>query len=70
MEHKPHPRLEARKSLGVATTRKEHTGFNGWLAVQITNGVATMWCAYAFAGLALISLCNSLVISSSASASL
>jgi hypothetical protein len=56
MEHKAHPRIEARKALGIATTRKEHTGFNGWLAVQITNGVATMWCAYAFAGLALISL--------------
>jgi len=26
------------------------------LAVTITNGVGTMWCAYAFAGLALVSL--------------
>jgi hypothetical protein len=30
--------------------------FNEWLAIQITNVVATMWCAYAFALLALISL--------------
>ena len=30
--------------------------FNEWLAVKITNGVATMWCAYAFAGVALIAL--------------
>jgi hypothetical protein len=30
--------------------------FNDWLAKKITNGVATMWCAYAFAILALVSL--------------
>ena len=30
--------------------------FNDWLARKITNGVATMWCAYLFAFLALISL--------------
>ena len=30
--------------------------FNDWIAVKITNGVGTMWCAYAFACLALISL--------------
>ncbi len=30
--------------------------FNAWFAVQVTNGVGTMWCAYAFAALALISL--------------
>ena len=29
--------------------------FNDWLARKITNGVATMWCAYLFAFLALIS---------------
>ena len=49
-------RLEARKAHGVLTTAAEHTGFNGWLAVKITDGVATMWCAYAFTILALISL--------------
>ena len=27
-----------------------------WLAGKITNGVATMWCAYLFAAIALISL--------------
>ncbi|MDE2042749.1 MAG: hypothetical protein KGJ05_06735, partial [Alphaproteobacteria bacterium] len=27
-----------------------------WLAVKITNAVGTMWCAYAFAALAFISL--------------
>lgn len=30
--------------------------FNTWLAEKITSGVATMWCAYLFAALALISL--------------
>jgi len=51
-----HPRAAARKSEGVPTTQAEHTGFNGWLAVKITNGVGTMWCAYAFTILTLISL--------------
>jgi hypothetical protein len=40
----------------VPTTAAEHFGFNGWLAVQITKLVGSMWCAYAFAILALISL--------------
>jgi hypothetical protein len=30
--------------------------FNAGLAVKITDGVGTMWCAYAFALLALVSL--------------
>ena len=30
--------------------------FNAWLAVKVTTGVGTMWCAYAFAALAFISL--------------
>ncbi len=29
--------------------------FNSWFAVKVTNGVGTMWCAYAFAALALVS---------------
>ena len=37
-------------------TEKEHVGFNGRVAILITNSVGTMWCAYAFALLALISL--------------
>ena len=54
--HTPHPRVEQRIKEGVATTKSELSGFNGWLAVKITDGVGTMWCAYAFAALALISL--------------
>lgn len=30
--------------------------FNDWLALKITQGVGTMWCAYAFVILACISL--------------
>ncbi len=30
--------------------------FNVWLATKVTDGVATMWCAYIFAGIALFSL--------------
>lgn len=30
--------------------------FNEWLAVKITNAVGTMWCAYIFTALTLISL--------------
>ncbi len=30
--------------------------FNAWLAVRVTKGVGTMWCAYAFAALALVGL--------------
>ena len=35
---------------------KKINAFNTGLAVKITSGVATMWCAYAFAAIALISL--------------
>ena len=49
--------IARRKEHGVHTIAKElHTGFNGWLAVTITNAVGTMWCAYAFTILTLISL--------------
>lgn len=30
--------------------------FNEWIATKVTDGVATMWCAYIFAAIALISL--------------
>ena len=29
--------------------------FNSWFSVKVTNGVGTMWCAYAFAALAFVS---------------
>lgn len=52
-----HPHIAARKKQGVHTTKKAHgKGFNAWFALLITNAVGTMWCAYLFALLALISL--------------
>jgi len=53
--HIPHPHLENRKEF-LRKHREEVRGFNNHLAVKITNIVGTMWCAYAFALLALISL--------------
>lgn len=53
MDHMPNPYLEIRKTFLKPIRRQ---GFNAWLAVSITNIVGTMWCAYAFAVLALISL--------------
>jgi hypothetical protein len=61
----PHPRLAERRRTGPprvaditrpAPTAPWYNRFNAWLAVKITRGVGTMWCAYAFAALALVSL--------------
>jgi hypothetical protein len=30
--------------------------FNAWFAVKVTSGVGSMWCAYAFAAIAFVSL--------------
>lgn len=60
--HMPHPHIERRHThrppkvadqlpRGNAVDR-----FNTFLALKITGAVGTMWCAYAFAVLALISL--------------
>ncbi|HWE99421.1 MAG TPA: hypothetical protein VG248_06470 [Caulobacteraceae bacterium] len=54
--HTPHPRLAERAKAGPHTTKAERMGLNGRIAILITNSVGTMWCAYAFAILALISL--------------
>jgi hypothetical protein len=60
-----HPHIAARLRSGppkVADVTKAapsapwYDRFNSWLAVKITDGVGTMWCAYAFAALALVSL--------------
>jgi hypothetical protein len=53
--HIPHPHLEKRREMFLKA-REGANGFNSRLAVHITNIVGTMWCAYAFACLALISL--------------
>ena len=60
--HEPHPhtleRLEHRDKpvLTNDVLRQKSTKFNAWLAVKITDGVGTMWCAYIFAALALVGL--------------
>ncbi len=58
-----HPRIELRKRLRPVKVSdlmprgtNPITRFNRWLAVKVTNGVGTMWCAYAFAALAFVSL--------------
>ena len=54
--HTPHPRIAQRSRSGPPTTRDEHVGFNGRVALILTTVVGTMWCAYAFALLALVAL--------------
>jgi hypothetical protein len=64
-QHVPHPRIAARKATGPPkhsdVTQLEPSApwyrrFNSVIAVKITQGVGTMWCAYAFAALAFVSL--------------
>ncbi len=58
----PHPRIEQRKKQRPVKVRdmmkrgNPFTRFNTWLAIRVTNSVGTMWCAYAFGALALVSL--------------
>ena len=59
-EHIPHPRIEARKKSGPPKAADEHVGFNGKVALLLTTVVGTMWCAYAFAVLALVALPSAL----------
>ncbi len=60
--HHPHPYIEERKAVTPTKVADQlpqgspATRFNSWLAIKITGAVGTMWCAYAFALLALISL--------------
>jgi len=54
--HDPHPRIESRKVAGPPKVGAESGGFNGRFALTLTRVVGTMWCAYAFAGLALVAL--------------
>ena len=55
-EHIPHPRIAARKAAGPPKAADEHVGANGKIALMLTTVVGTMWCAYAFALLALVAL--------------
>ncbi len=55
-QHVPHPHIAKRKQAGPPKTTDEHVGFNGKVALALTTIVGTMWCAYAFAVLALVAL--------------
>ncbi len=55
-EHKPHPHIANRVKTSPQVHKKERVGFNARVALLITDAVGTMWCAYVFALLALISL--------------
>ena len=63
-DHIPHPHIAARTRTATAASADPRRGriavFNDRLAVAITSGVGTMWCAYAFAALALVSLPSAL----------
>ena len=54
--HVPHPRIASRKNAGPPKAADGHVGFNGKIALTLTTVVGTMWCAYAFAVLALVAL--------------
>jgi hypothetical protein len=52
LEHASHPvKVSDQLPRGSVIAR-----FNAWFAVKITSGVGTMWCAYVFAAIALVSL--------------
>ena len=58
--HTPHPHIARRKQHAPKAAPAAPDGvmqrFNTSLGVKITNAVGTMWCAYLFAALALVSL--------------
>src|SRR6478672_7631916 len=60
--HVPHPHLAHRSAKGPPkvedqfSTEGSIARFNTFLALKITGVVGTMWCAYAFAALAAVSL--------------
>ncbi len=59
--HVPHPHIQRRRNQPPRPARAPASGhalarINNYLAVRITDAVGTMWCAYAFAALALVSL--------------
>jgi hypothetical protein len=51
----PHPRIGQRKAQKPAKTADERLGINGRIGVFITTVVGTMWAAYLFTLIALVS---------------
>ncbi len=54
-EHIPHPRIAERRKERPPQTSDERVGFNGKVGVLITTVVGTMWAAYIFTVIALVS---------------
>ena len=64
--YQPHPHVESRKERGPATSRNVHRArpaklsrvskFNNVLGFRITKSIGTMWAAYIFCALSLVSL--------------
>jgi hypothetical protein len=48
--------MRERYTIALGGTMSRIQQFNAAVGVKITNGVSTMWCAYAFAAIALVSL--------------
>lgn len=55
-----HPRVAEHRKERPPKVADEQVGFNGRFALLITTVVGTMWCAYAFAVLALVALPSAL----------
>ena len=55
-DYRVHPRIAQHAQTAPPTTVTEHVGVNGRIALALTTTVGSMWCAYAFAGLALVVL--------------
>jgi hypothetical protein len=55
-QHEAHPRITARKEVGPPTVAAQHVGVNGRIGLALPSAVGTMWCAYAFAILAVLVL--------------
>jgi hypothetical protein len=55
-----HPRIAQRKNEKPVKVRDESVGVNGHVALIITAVVGTMWCAYAFTVISLVSLPSAL----------
>ncbi|MFM6980178.1 MAG: hypothetical protein ACKOWE_02085 [Micrococcales bacterium] len=54
--YETHPNAEARRKRGPAVAKGQKLSFNEKFGLLITNRVGTMWAAYAFALLSLVSL--------------
>ena len=59
-QHEEHPHVEARKVSGPALSKKaapkQSLSLNDRLGLLVTKGVGTMWAAYVFLALTLVSL--------------